>query len=61
MAVKFDWERDRKRALMNVEIVSVPAQRHIPKLIDDNALLKRVETRFADALRLNDLSFGLQY
>jgi hypothetical protein len=54
VAVKFDWERDRKRALMNVEIVSVAAERHTPKFVEDCALLKRVETRFADALRLND-------
>jgi hypothetical protein len=50
----FDWERDRKRALMNVEIVLVAAARQTPQIIEDHALLQRIEARFADALRRND-------
>lgn len=54
MAEKLSWGQDRKRELINAEIVSVVATHQTSKVIEDPSLLDQVEFRFENALRTNE-------
>ncbi len=53
VAEKSDWGQDRKRDLMNAQIVSVAAAHQTQRSIEDPALLRQIEVRFEDSLSLN--------
>lgn len=54
MALQSNWGPERKRALTNVEIVSVAAPRQVTQFVEDDSLLQRIEARYVSALRVND-------
>lgn len=54
VAVNFDQERDRQRALLDVDVVSVVAERHPVRPVGDSALMDQLELRFSEAVCLSD-------